>query len=217
MPNRTDPVADAARLARGAVREIGRELRLARIQGGMTQGQVARRIGTSASRVSRFETGQIADVSTTWIYRLAAAVGMRAWLRAVPGGRRLLDQPQLALLGRLRDRVHRAWQWQLEEAVPRPNDMRAADAVLSIPGCRIVVEAITRLADFQAQLRACQLKARDLGADRLVLLVSATSANREALRVAGPVVTAALPIGTRRALAALADGRDPGGDAVIVL
>lgn len=217
MPSRTDPVIEATRSARAAVRELGRELRLARIQAGMTQTQVARRIGTSTARISRFENGHVADVSTTRLFRLAAAVGMRAWLRAVPVGRRLLDEPQLNLLGRLRDRVHGSWGWQLEVPVPRPNDLRAADAVLSAAGCRIVVEAITRLADYQAQLRACQLKARDLAADRLILLVNATTANREAVRGAGPMLAAALPVGTRAALVALAAGRDPGGDALILL
>ena len=44
----------------------------------------------------------------------------------------------------------------------------------------------TRLADWQAQTRSALLKQRDLGADRVVLVLRATHANREALRQAGP-------------------------------
>lgn len=50
--------------------------------------------------------------------------------------------------------------------MPLAGDLRAADALVSIPNCRIVVEVITRLADFQAQLRAARRKQRDLGAHR---------------------------------------------------
>jgi hypothetical protein len=101
--------------------------------------------------------------------------------------------------------------------VPIEKDLRAADARISNAQSSIVVEAITRLADVQAQLRAAQLKRRDLQAQRLVLLVSATSTNRTAMRAAGPMLGEALPVHTWAALRALAAGRDPGGDALIVL
>jgi predicted XRE-type DNA-binding protein len=217
MPNRSAPMHEALRQARFATRELGRELRLARITSGMTQAQVARRVGTSQGQVSRFENGQLKAMTLVAAHRMAAAVGMRVYLRAYPGGRRLLDRPQIELLGRLRQRVHASWRWQLEVPVPRPSDLRAADAVLTIPACTVVVEAITRLADFQAQLRAVQVKARDLGADRLILLVGASTANRRALHEAAGLASAALPLTTRPALAALAAGSDPGADAIIVL
>jgi hypothetical protein len=86
-----------------------------------------------------------------------------------------------------------------------------------MPGCVIVVEAITRLADLQAQLRAAQLKRRDIGAARLILLVSDSTANRQAIREAGPMLDAALPLRTRAAVTVLGSGADPGADALIVL
>ena len=101
--------------------------------------------------------------------------------------------------------------------MPIAGDLRAADAVASIPGCRIVIELITRLVDFQAQSRAAMLKQRDLQADRLMLVVLGSNANRRALRSAGGSLLATFPIATRDALAALADGRDPGGNAVALL
>ena len=94
---------------------------------------------------------------------------------------------------------------------------RAADAVAIIDDCSIVVEALTRLSDFQAQSRAAILRKRDLGATRLILAVAGTSANRRALREARDVLDASFPLGTKRILAALRKAKDPGADGVAVL
>lgn len=80
-----------------------------------------------------------------------------------------------------------------------------------------MIEAFTRLADAQAQLRAVRLKARDLGIGRLVVVVGESLANRRALGEAGHVLADAFPLSTRRTLAALAAGRDPGADGIVVL
>ncbi|HSM38411.1 MAG TPA: helix-turn-helix transcriptional regulator [Candidatus Limnocylindrales bacterium] len=217
MPGRSTHSAEATRQARWTLRELGRELRLARRTSGLTQVEVARRAGTSAAQLSRLENGLLLTASFVVLNRMAAAVGLRLYCRALPGGRRLLDKPQLTLLDRLRARIHASWRWQLEVPLPRPGDLRAVDAVLTLPGCTIAVEAITRLADLQAQLRAARIKARDLGADRLILLVSGSTANRQALLEASDLVATALPMTTRRALATLAAGADPGADALIIL
>jgi hypothetical protein len=129
----------------------------------------------------------------------------------------LLDAPQLALLGRLRDRLLEMWTWELEVSVPIERDLRAVDARLSRVDCTIVVEAITRLSDVQAQVRAAQLKRRDIGATRLLLLIGASNANRRALRDAAPLVQQALLTGTKSLLRSLAEGKDPGGDCLLVL
>ncbi len=101
--------------------------------------------------------------------------------------------------------------------MPDARDLRAADCRITIPGCAVLVEAITRFVDAQAQTRSAQRKRRDLGADRLILLLADTGANRRALRDAGPAFLAAFVISPRVALRALADGRDPDGDAIILL
>src|SRR5437762_5318688 len=101
--------------------------------------------------------------------------------------------------------------------MPITGDLRAVDARLTLDGCTIAVEAFTRLADFQAQSRASLLKKRDLSATRLVLLVAATHANRRALREAAGIVNASFPLGTRAILRALAAGRDPGADGVVLI
>lgn len=76
---------------------------------------------------------------------------------------------------------------------------------------------ITRLVDLQAQVRAAQLKARDLGATRLILVVAGTHTNRRALEAVRTSLVEAFDLDTRRVMADLARGADPGRDAIIVL
>lgn len=217
MANRINTLGEASRVAVWQLMEIGRELRLARIASGKRQSDVARMIGSSTSHVSRIERARVPSVGCVRLSRLAAIVGLRLSLRAYPTGRRLMDKPQLTLLGSLRKRASSSVGWRTEVPVPIAGDLRAADAVATIAGCGIVVEAITRLSDFQAQSRAAILKKRDLGATRLILAVAGTSANRRALREARDVLDASFPLGTKAILAALREAKDPGADGVVVL
>jgi len=148
---------------------------------------------------------------------VAAAVGLRLRLQAHPSGRRLVDRPQLELLGRIRGRAHGRWGWETEIPMPIPGDMRAADARATIPGCSVVIELITRLSDFQAQSRAALLKQRDLRADRVLLVLQDSDTNRRALREAGPAADASFRLHTRAVLRALAAGHDPGGNGIVLL
>jgi hypothetical protein len=138
-------------------------------------------------------------------------------VKLYPLGRRLLDGPQLALLERFRLRISRGWRWETEVPVPIAGDLRSADCRLSLPGCVIVVEAYTRLADWQSQSASAARKKRDLNADRLILLLAATHSNRKALAEAGPIVHGSFPVDTKAGMSALAEGRDPGADAIVFL
>jgi transcriptional regulator with XRE-family HTH domain len=218
MPNRIDsPLREAARLATWVLRDIGRELRVARILAGLTQVEVARRLDKSASYISRVEHGLIAGIDMAELYRHAAVVGLKPYLKLFPLGRRVMDGPQLALWRRFRSRLADAWQVALEVPVPLPGDLRAADAVIDIPGCRCMVEVITRLADFQAQYRAATVKARDLNVDFIIFVLADTATNRRILREAGIAATDAFPLRTRDALRALGAGVSPGANAVLML
>jgi transcriptional regulator with XRE-family HTH domain len=214
---RRNPIHEAAIQADWSLREIGRELRLARIAAGLSQRQVASALGWSQARVSHVEHGQYPSARLRDLSRFAAVVGMRLWSRVYPGVRHVVDGPQLALLGRLHRRVDPAAGWDLEVPMPIEGDLRAADGRIRLATCSVLVEAITRLADAQAQVRAAQRKRRDLGCDHLILLIGETGANRRALHEAGHAFVAAFPITQRAALRALAAGRDPGGDAIILL
>lgn len=148
---------------------------------------------------------------------VAAAVGMKVYLRLYPGGRRPLDAPQLALLAAFNERLHRDWRRRLEVPMPIPGDLRAVDELIETERCTCAVEAYTRIVDVGRQLRLSHAKQRDLKADRLIWVVRGTHANRRILHEAGPLLREQLPVTTRPAIRALAEGRDPGADALIIL
>jgi len=81
----------------------------------------------------------------------------------------------------------------------------------------VAFELWTRLADGQAQTRSALLKGRDLQADRVILVLKATRANREALRQAGHDALASFPMRSREILRALAAGEDPGANGILFL
>lgn len=217
MWNRNRPEYEVARLARWILIEAGREIRLARHSAGMRQSDLGRRVGMSKSHISRVEHGRVPSISIPRLARIAAAVGLKPYLKLHLLGRRLLDRPQLELLRRFRQRLHAMWSWETEVPMPMTGDLRSGDCRIRTPGCSVLVEAITRLSDWQAQSAAAARKKRDLRCDRLILLVAATHANRRALAEAAPVLDGSFPMGTRATLSALADGRDPGADAIVLL
>ena len=63
------------------------------------------------------------------------------------------------------------------------------------------------------------LRGRGRGGDlnHVILLIAETRANRLALRVSATELGAAFPVSQRDCLRALHEGRDPGGNAIIVL
>src|SRR5918994_6130351 len=185
MANRQSIQREALRTADWILREIGRELRVARITTGRRQADVAATIGTSIAHVSRVEHGLIKRIGIPALSRHAAAVGLKPYVKLYPAITRPMDHAQLAFFARFRARLSDAWQIIVEAPMPIAGDLRAADAMISVPGFRCMVEVITRLADFQAQLRAARIKQRDLGADRLVFVVAGTTANRRAIRLVG--------------------------------
>jgi transcriptional regulator with XRE-family HTH domain len=217
MANRTSPLRDAAQFADWLLRDVGREFRVARLASGKTQRQLAATLGVHHSHVSRVEHGHIRHIGLPQLSRHAAALGLKPWLRFFPVASRPLDEAQLRLWAALRERLHPSWQITLEAPMPQPGDLRAADVLLTTPTLRCMIELITRLADLSGQTRSARLKLRDIRADRLILVVAANETNRRALRAGGPAVTDTFPVGTREALERLAQGHDPGGDALILL
>ncbi len=216
MPPRTQTLAEARRFEAWLRADAGRELRLARHISGATLQQVADRVRSSKSTISRIERGRSPSVTLEQIVLVAASVGLRPSLKFYPTQRPIRDQGQLELLGALTTRMHPSWHHRHEVPMPRTGDLRAADMVSSIPGCRIVIEAYRRFADAQAQVRAARAKQRDLGADRVVILIEDTRINRRAM-AAALELEQSFPVPPRTLLAALGAGRDPGGDAIILM
>jgi len=151
------------------------------------------------------------------ISRVAAAVGLEASLRLFPAGDPVRDAAHVALLGRLRARIHGELRWRTEVPLPVAGDLRAWDATIAGLGFVIGVEAETRIRDLQAVTRRVNLKQRDGELDHVILLVADTKANRLALRLAGPDLGGVFPISQRECLRALREGHDPGGSSIIVL
>jgi transcriptional regulator with XRE-family HTH domain len=193
------------------------DLRTARYVLNLTQRRLGSVIGVSASEISRRELGGSRRLTGERLAEHGAAVGLKLSVKLWPVGGGVRDAGQAKLIGSFVARVGRPWRVTLEAPVPIAGDLRAVDALMVRGPARIAVEAITRLADLQAQLRAAQLKARDNGATRLILVVADTNANRAVLVRIRTSLVEAFDLDTRRLLADLAAGRDPGRDGIIVL
>ncbi len=171
----------------------------------------------SHSQVSRIERAAHPSVSVIQVARIASVVGLDLSVRTFPNGSPLRDGAHLALLRRFRERLSPTLSVRSEVPLPMPGDLRAWDLVIRGAGEPIGVEAETRLADIQALDRRIALKARDGGMARVLLVVSASRGNRQAVREGLISLESAFPIPGRIALAALTDGRDPGGNALILI
>jgi len=171
----------------------------------------------SQTEVSRIERAERQRVSIRTLALIAEALGLDLVVRSYPGDRRVRDHPQLTGLRDLRGRLGPAWRWRYESQVG-PNDQRAWDARARHvrTGIEIVVEVETRLTDVQELLRRLALK-RDVAPVRLVVVVPETRANRLALREWRDILATELPGSARSTLRALAEGRDPGADCLLVL
>ncbi len=103
--------------------------------------------------------------------------------------------------------------------LPGPGEQRAWDLVGTHvgTGLQIWVEAESRIHDAQALLRRLALKRKDSDATRVILVVSATHGNREALREAADAFAEAFPARARQAIPELLAGRDPGDDVLLIL
>ena len=77
------PAVERAYEAQGAEFSIVRELIAARMRAGLTQGQIAERMGTTQSAIARLEGGKRAPSMST-VTRYAEAAGCRAVFRLEP-------------------------------------------------------------------------------------------------------------------------------------
>lgn len=220
MTTRERAADRGSRLARTDLSALGRDLRTARLMAGLTLRAVGRAVGMSYSQVGRIERGVLPSASVSQLARIGAVVGLDVRLRAYPGPAPLRDAGQLALIDRLRTRLHVGLRLRTEVPLAAANDQRAWDGVLSgfvDGGAPLRVEAETRIHDAQAQLRRITLKLRDDDAEHVLLVVADTPRNRAAVRAMGSVVVESFPAPARVTLAALAVGSYPGGSALVFL
>jgi len=210
-------VDSGAARAREILARLTAEARALRLAHGLGQDVVAAALGISRSQYSRIERGLSPELSIEMAARLFAVLGQALSVRTFPAGDPIRDAAQAALLERLHARCHRSIRWRTEVPFPIPGDLRAWDATAVCEGCRVGVEAETRLHDLQALHRRLNLKERDGGMDRMVLLVLDSRSNREVVRSHREEFALRFPIPGTRAIELLAAGVDPGGNALILL
>ena len=207
---------DLARERANALRtDLGRNLRVARLDADLSLHEVALAAGMSASQVSRIERGLVPSLTFEQAVRLGAAVGLDLSARFYPAGDPIRDAAHAALIERLRRRLHPSLTLLTEVPLPIPGDRRAWDAVIRGTGWQIPAEAETRPRDMQALDRRIALKLRDGGFDDVLLVLLDSAANRRLVRSGG--IPARFVVDGRSALARLAEGRNPGGSAVVLL
>jgi transcriptional regulator with XRE-family HTH domain len=223
MSTRERPVDRGARLALADIRRVGAELRLARTSAGLSLEAVSKAVGISASHIARIERGLVETAGIWQMARIGSIVGLDVRVRAYPGSDPLRDAGQVRLLGRLRASIHQRLSMKLEVPLPGEGDARAWDAWIAdfvqAPAGQggLPVEGESRITDAQAQLRRIMLKVRDAGVEDVLVVIADTPANRRAIFAARAIIADSFPISARRALAALAAGRYPGGSALVFI
>jgi transcriptional regulator with XRE-family HTH domain len=205
--------ASRSRLLRG---RMGDDLAGARRALGLSLREVGRRVGVSPQRIARAERGSPSALTVDLAARIAPVLGLQLAASLYPSGDPVRDAGHLRLLARFRARLHPNFRWRAEVPVPIAGDLRSGDAVITAPDKEMLVEAETHLGDIQALERRAGAKARDLGVERLILLVASTRHNRRVIAL-HPELLQRFPIGSRACLVALARGEDPGGDCLVVL
>lgn len=202
----------------------GREFKAARLNAGLSQDDVSCAAGISRPQYGRIERARSPEVSLARLATIAAVLGLETSLRFFPAGDPVRDAGHVALLERLRARLHSSLAWRTEVPFPQAGDLRAWDATVAgfqIPAGRTrrrgAVEAETRPVDLQALDRKLALKERDGGADWVILLLANTRHNRSLLAGPGATLRARFPLEGRRALELLAAGVDPERNAIVLL
>ena len=215
MPATLRRIDQAAARARDLWTIIGKELRNARVGVGLSQRAVAAGVGISQTQLSRIERGAYRTVSIETLAKIGAAVGLDLAIRFYPGGTPIRDKAHAALLQRFRKAAGERWAWAAEVPLPITGDRRAWDRMLTGAEMRIAIEAETRPTDMQDLQRRLALKKRDGQVDRLILVLAGTEWCRRIVRLND--IETMFPIPGRVALRALAEGRDPGGDSIVLI
>jgi transcriptional regulator with XRE-family HTH domain len=209
--------ARAERAARRALSDIGRELRLARLNHDLSQRVAARAAGVSPATWSRLERGLGPSEHLRELARALAVVGHDLRLNAYPAGSPLRDVAHVRLLEAFRRRLGPGVRWRTEVPLPRPGDRRSWDGLALVPPVRVGVKAETRAHDSQELQRRLAGKRRDGAVEHVILLLADTRHNRAFLRSVGAGFQADFPLPGREAMRSLARSSDPGGSAIVLL
>jgi transcriptional regulator with XRE-family HTH domain len=220
MSTRERPADRGRRRCREAIRRVATDGLSARVAGGLSQREVARAVRCSHAKIGRFERGEISNPDVEFLASYCAVLGLDLAIRAYPAGDPIRDRAQLAILERLRARLHPSLRWLTEVPLPIEGDLRAWDAEIrggNPRPWRARVEAETRITDGQALERKLALKLRDDPDGHLILLVSDTRSNRAALTTMRDGLRSMLPLDTRDILAVLSGGIEPNRSGIVII
>jgi transcriptional regulator with XRE-family HTH domain len=204
------------RAARDIQRMLG-EIRGTRRAAGLSIREAALAVGMDASAFARLERGETQHPTVEQLALACASVGLQLETRAHPVGEPVRDAGQLRLLARFRAQLAAELPWATEVPMPTAGDLRALDGWTRADRLVIGIEAETRLGDLQALQRRAQLKKRDAGLDRLVLLVADTRSNRMVLEEHRELLRGSFPLDTRAILRAFRAAHAPTDDGIAIL
>ena len=120
MGTRERPIDRGRANATAHIHAIGRELREARIDRGLSLREVAGILGCSHSKAWRVERARSPDVTVRTLDEFAAVVGLDLSMRMYPGGQPARDSGHGRLLGSFRVRLHTGLGWFTEAVFPNP-------------------------------------------------------------------------------------------------
>jgi transcriptional regulator with XRE-family HTH domain len=216
MASRDDRRIAGRRRGERLARDLTSEWRELRLGAGISQSSVSRTAGLSRSAYARLERGEAAEIGLVRAAVITAALGGDLSIKVYPAGPPVRDIAHVLLLTTFEARLAGTWRVTHEAPIGPAGDLRAwdrrLDGVVSIG-----VEAEVVVRDLQALERRMLRKKQDSGVRRMVLIVRGTRGNRRVLREVLPSLRGTFPLGSREVMEALAAGRDPGADGLLVL
>jgi transcriptional regulator with XRE-family HTH domain len=158
------------------------ELRIARVNAGLTQAEVGSVLGIAASNVWRLEAGEVREVTVERLSEIASVVGYELAVNLYPVGDPLRDKGQLACGRRFEAMLADVWRVTDETLLPGAGEQRAWDKLLRLVGASppylVGVDIETRIRDVQALTRRTRERERDGQVDAILIVLADTATNR---------------------------------------
>jgi transcriptional regulator with XRE-family HTH domain len=197
------------------------ELRNARLDAGLTQGEVARSVGVTKAQLSRLEAGHVRGVTIQRLSEVASVLGYEVSLGLHPVGDPVRDKGQLAVARRLDSLLSPAWRVTNEALLPGPGEQRAWDKLLRLVASGrshlVGVDIETRVRDVQALTRRTRARERDGMVDAILIVLSDSANNRRLVDDLRASLGANYATSPRVTLAALRSGQRLIGSGVVLI
>jgi transcriptional regulator with XRE-family HTH domain len=195
------------------------EFRYVRVEAGVSQRELGRRLGMSADKVWRIENERQRSLSIVDACEMAAVLGLDWSARAYPNGATIRDAGQARRLLPIIAAVADPLTYRTDVALPRTDDapeLRAWDVVVYGNDERTGIELESRLTDTQATVRRINLKRRDDPVDHFILAIADTKHNRRVMAEFASLFADLPRLRTASVLKALRQGRHPPTGIILV-